>query len=465
MREIETDYLVVGAGASGMAFVDALIAGSDDAEVVMVDRRHAPGGHWLDAYPFVRLHQPSTNYGVNSRPLGEDRIDRTGLNAGLYERATGPEVCAYFARVLDQDLLPTGRVRFLAMSDYRGADGDGHRVVSLVTGNETIVRVRRRLVDATYMESTIPSRHTPSFTVDGGVRMIPPNDLVDLGESPAGFTIVGAGKTAMDTCNWLLEEGVDPDRIQWFRPREAWLFNRAAVQPLDQVGSYMQMQASYVAAAAQAEDGNDFDRRLEADGVMVRIDPDGVPEVFRGATLSPAELELLRRIERVVRGRRVRHIGTNHVVTDQGNVAADPNSVYVDCTAAGVKHTIAHTVFEPDRITLGHVTLGIVPWSTATIGTVEARGGDDADKNRLCPTWSFTGLARDLRPSYQGMLGVMARSADPDISAWNNSSRLNPARAVSEHLDDPRVTAAFESMGSNFAAAVANLERLAAAPV
>jgi cation diffusion facilitator CzcD-associated flavoprotein CzcO len=63
---IETDYLVVGAGAAGMAFVDALIAACD-ADVVMVDRRHRPGGHWNNAYPFVRLHGPSALYGVNSR--------------------------------------------------------------------------------------------------------------------------------------------------------------------------------------------------------------------------------------------------------------------------------------------------------------------------------------------------------------------------------------------------------------
>ena len=62
MAVIDTDYLVVGAGAAGMAFVDSLIAGSD-AGVVMVDRRHCPGGHWNDAYPFVRLHQPSAYYG------------------------------------------------------------------------------------------------------------------------------------------------------------------------------------------------------------------------------------------------------------------------------------------------------------------------------------------------------------------------------------------------------------------
>ena len=84
---IETDYLIVGAGASGMAFADALIA-ECDADVVMVDRRHCPGGHWNDAHPFVRIHHASACYGVNSRMLGTDSIDQTGPNAGFYERST-----------------------------------------------------------------------------------------------------------------------------------------------------------------------------------------------------------------------------------------------------------------------------------------------------------------------------------------------------------------------------------------
>ena len=42
--EIDTDYLVVGAGAVAMGFVDTLIEHSD-ADVVMVDRRHRAGGH------------------------------------------------------------------------------------------------------------------------------------------------------------------------------------------------------------------------------------------------------------------------------------------------------------------------------------------------------------------------------------------------------------------------------------
>ena len=48
-----------------MAFTDALVDHAD-VSVVMVDRRHGVGGHWLDAYPFVRLHQASAFYGVPS---------------------------------------------------------------------------------------------------------------------------------------------------------------------------------------------------------------------------------------------------------------------------------------------------------------------------------------------------------------------------------------------------------------
>jgi hypothetical protein len=62
---------------------------------------------------------------------------------------------------------------------------------------ETAVRVRKKRVDATYVESSIPSRHHPDFEVDAGVRIVPPNDLVDLDNAPSGFTVIGAGKTAM----------------------------------------------------------------------------------------------------------------------------------------------------------------------------------------------------------------------------------------------------------------------------
>jgi NAD(P)-binding Rossmann-like domain len=465
VREVETDYLVVGAGASGMAFADTLVANTD-ADVVLVDRRHRPGGHWLDAYPFVRLHQPSTYYGVESRPLGYDRIDEDGPNAGFYERASGAEICDYYARVLDENLLPTGRVRFFGMSDHRGENGDGHRVVSLLDGSETVVKPRRRLVDATYVQSEIPSRHAPGFRVEEGVALVPPNDLVDLGEPPDGFTVIGAGKTAIDTCIWLLEAGVDPDRIRWIRGRDPWQIDRTLMQPLDLVGSYMQLQAHWVEAAAAAADGLDFARRLEDAGVFVRIDPAVEPLAFRGAIVSRRELEAVRTIEHVVRARRVRSIGRTSISTESGDLPGSPREVYVDCTAAGVREAAARPVFEPGRITIQFLAVGFLPWCAATIGFLESTELDDEEKNRLCPPVVFSGHATDLAQlACAGLRGQVARVRHEIVGPWNQASRLNPARAVLDHIEDADVAASVAFIVEHTRDALQNLELAAAATI
>src|SRR3954466_1942700 len=115
MRSIETDYLVVGAGAMGMAFTDALIDHAD-VHVTLVDRRHGAGGHWLDAYPFVQLHQASVFYGVSSTVLGTGAVQDRGPECGLQERARRSEIQAYYDDILYRRFLGSGRVTFLAGS-------------------------------------------------------------------------------------------------------------------------------------------------------------------------------------------------------------------------------------------------------------------------------------------------------------------------------------------------------------
>ena len=104
MRSLETDYLVVGAGAMGMAFTDALIDHAD-VHVTLVDRRHAAGGHWQDAYPFVQLHQASLFYGVASTALGGGNVQMSGPEAGLQERARRSEIQAYYDDILYRRFL------------------------------------------------------------------------------------------------------------------------------------------------------------------------------------------------------------------------------------------------------------------------------------------------------------------------------------------------------------------------
>jgi hypothetical protein len=186
---LNTDYLVVGAGASGMAFADSLIA-SSDAEVVIVDRRHGPGGHWNDAYPFIRLHQPSAYYGVNSMPLGTDTIETLGVNAGMYERASGNEICAYYERVMKDQLLASGRVRFFSQCNYVG----NREFVSLLTGDRHAVLANKAVVDATYLEPTVPATSKPPFEVADGVQCVPVNELEPH--------VYSRGRVARHTLRW-----------------------------------------------------------------------------------------------------------------------------------------------------------------------------------------------------------------------------------------------------------------------
>ena len=67
---LEVDYLVIGGGAMSAAFIDALLDRDRSATVAIIERRDRLGGHWNNAYPFVRLHQPAAFYGVNSIKLG-----------------------------------------------------------------------------------------------------------------------------------------------------------------------------------------------------------------------------------------------------------------------------------------------------------------------------------------------------------------------------------------------------------
>ena len=53
---LQADYLVIGAGATAMAFVDTLLSESADATVLMVDRQHPSLSAWLAT---CRLNGPA----------------------------------------------------------------------------------------------------------------------------------------------------------------------------------------------------------------------------------------------------------------------------------------------------------------------------------------------------------------------------------------------------------------------
>jgi hypothetical protein len=454
--ELETDYLVVGAGAAGMAFTDALLAHSD-ATVTIVDRRHAPGGHWIDAYPYVRLHQPSAFYGVSSVPLGQDARDTAGTNAGYYELAGADEIRAYFSHVMQRYFLPSGRVRYFPSSEYLG---DG-RFVSRLAPASHQVRVRRKVVDTTYLEGTIPATSAPPFEVAEGVRCLPAGAIARLGEQPEHFVIIGAGKTALDTCVWLLEQGVPGAAIRWIKPREAWWLNRRFQQPHALLPDSYRGLALELEAMAQAASIQDLFARLEAEEFFLRIDPAFPATMFRGAVLSEVELGLLRQIEDVVRLGYVRRLERGEIILEEGRVPTSAGTLHVHCAARGLARPPLRPIFEPGRVTIQPFLFDFACFQFAMLGVVEATVESDAEKNRLCPPVAYWDTATDYLSAFlAGLANQRARAAYPALASWARTTRLNPFGGIELYRDDPGVMEARERIRRFGATAASNLVRL-----
>ncbi|MCA0241561.1 MAG: NAD(P)/FAD-dependent oxidoreductase [Proteobacteria bacterium] len=441
---LETDYLVVGAGAMGMAFVDSLLSEQPEAQVLMVDRQHRPGGHWNHAYPWVRLHQPSAWYGVASRELGSVDKDTLGLNAGLYRMATGTEVLTHFEQVMQQRFLPSGRVRWLPMTDYqRGADGT-HRVVSHVGSQARTVRVRRRLVDATQLRPEVPSTHPPRYARSPGVSCIPVNELVSTPRAYARYTVVGSGKTGIDACLWLLEHGVAPAQIRWIMPRDAWMLDRANYQPgLENFERNMTHLADQFGAIAEAGTPAAVFARLEATGALLRLDPTVEPTMYRCCTVTQDELTALRTITDVVRLGRLRAIEPTRLELDRGSLPAVADTLYIDCSAAGIKPMPRLPVFDGERINLLLVRVCQPLFSAALIAYVESHVDGDAARNAMCAAVPIPEVPRDWIVMWALTLANTAQWAQHEgLSAWLRNCRLNSnavmARGVTPD-DQPRL--------------------------
>ena len=436
-RTIEADYLVVGAGAVGMAFTDALIDHAD-VRVALVDRRHSVGGHWLEAYPFVRLHQASAFYGVASTLLGGGQLQQRGPELGLQERASQPQICAYYDRMLTDRMIESGKVEFFANCEY-----DGHgTVVSRISGERFEVPERCRIVDAHYLAPSVPAETPPPFGVTQDARVLPVNDLARLEEAPSKYVIAGSGKTATDACIWLLARGVDPDAICWVRPREPWMLNRAVVQPDPAI--FLGMAADTMQAAEKAASLEDLFLRLEDAGVMLRIDRTVMPTMAKTPTLATWELEQLRTLDNVLRRGHLEAVDRGKLTFADGSVAVADDALVVHCAADGLKYPALVPVWRREAITLQPIRAGFPCFGAAVVGYVEATRRDDDEKNRLCPPSPLpNSMAMWARMNVLGTRAAMSFSAEPDIKEWSDGVALNPARIPPGHpgsaaLDDAR---------------------------
>lgn len=455
---IEVDYLIIGAGAMGMAFADIVLSESDKT-VAIVDMHQKPGGHWNDAYPFVTLHQPSAYYGVSSKELSKGIIDSIGLNKGLQDLATGPEILAYFDEVMRYQFLPTGRVTYLPMCKY---EGDGK--ISALTSEKTYqVNVREKIVDGTWLKTTVPSTHTPNFEVADGVKMIPLNDLPKIMDQPSRYVVIGGGKTGIDAVVWLLEHHVDPDEIHWVRPRDAWLMRRENTQPDSRFfEATMGAQAAQMEAIAQSESIEDMFDRVEAAGVFTRIDPSIRPTMFHGATISDPELEMLRRVKNVIRKGRIQRIEPDKIIMDDATLPNDPDTLFVDCSACAVGNSEETTVFAGDTIRLQTVRTVQPVFSAAFIAHIELTRDTEEEKNRICQVVPLPNHDTDwIRMQSAFMMNQYNWSQEKDLRNWLLENRLDgySQLAASVKEDEPEKLAIMKRLRENAVPSVMKLQQ------
>ena len=418
MQQLETDYLVIGSGAMGMAFCDSLIT-ETNANIIIVDKHHQPGGHWNDAYPFVRLHQPSAFYGVNSKKLGNNTIDATGLNKGLYELATNSEVCGYFDQVMQRQLLGSGRVRYFPSCEYQG---DG-QFVSLLSDEKYSVSFKKE-VDSTYMNVVVPSKRPPPFSVEGAAKCAPLNDLPVLSQKYDDFVIVGAGKTAIDAVLFLLKNDLNPEKISWIMPRDSWILDRAQIQPtLESIGTTL---ATQIIPGSQSDNIDDFFDKISKAGGLLRIDDNIKPTMYRCSTVTKAELEQLKRVKNIIRKGRVKSIGDAEIILEQGSIATTLETLHIDCAGDGLARRPPTPIFKGQKITLQSVRTCQQVFSAGLLGYVEATYQDDEKKNELCKPVPHPNTDIDfLKNNLADAVNSEQWTKEPGLKNWLQKSRLN----------------------------------------
>ncbi len=309
----------------------------------------------------------------------------------------------------------------------------------LVTVNSEPAVKSTKVVDCTYLNTSVPSTHTPNFEVGEGVKFMPLNDLPKLETAPVGYVVIGGGKTGIDAILWLLEQRVDPNMITWIKSRDAWLLNRKNTQPSMEFFEHtLGSQAAQFESIQHATSVEDMFDRLEKSGYFLRLDTDVWPTMFHGATISELELAELRRLKNVVRMGRVQSVSTSEIVLDQGTVPTTGDHLFIDCSASAITNLEMKPIFQGDLITPQTVRSYQPVFSASAIAHVEAICETDEEKNALCAVVPLPNSNLDyMKLTLAFMTNQYNWGQNPEMRAWLLDNRLDGfSKMVSEVAKD-----------------------------
>jgi len=418
-KTISSDYVIIGAGAMGLAFADTLFHEDPKAHIVIVDKRAKPGGHWVDAYPYVTLHQPAAAYGVNSSELG----------TGGSDLSSHAEIIFYFEQALKK-LVSSGRVTFLSQCICEDMNTNEVSVQSLLDSDTSYkININKKLVDATYMNVKVPATHPPKYTIDAKLTLIPPNGLAKNHRPWDQYTIIGAGKTGIDAALFLIDSGVSADKIQWIVSNDMWLWNRAKVQ----TNNVIEELVKQIKTLKSSTSINDIFLQLETLGSMFRLDADNMPKKWRCATVSPEEFLQLKTIKNLVRLGRVKEITQNEIRLDNGSIPTNSSNLHIDCSANGLEQRPPTAIFEGKRITLQSVFMCQQVFSAAVIAKLETLSMSDERRNNM---WQVVPHPEFVEDFPEGLVQSLENTirANKAIPWWLMKCRLN----IMSHLPLPQ---------------------------
>lgn len=366
------DYLVVGAGLSGMCFTDVILR-STNKSVMLVDRNSEPGGHWTDPYPYVSLHQNSNTYGVESIEL---------------KNGDGLSVKRHFQKALSL---------FKESKNF-------HCKFGIEIDMEDISIPHVTLVDATYLTvHRLPTKwnmETP-WTID---TIEKPKTKMHV--------VVGGGKTGMDTCVYLRRRGIP---VTWVVSHDAMLLKREKINNLGPVPKSVMLNTIVDFFVKKM---NPY-FALQLDNRMFSLTAN--PERHRCAIIKKEEYDMINEVK-IIRKGYVKYRKKNTLYFENDSIDFG-DSIFIDCIQNGGPVRESVPIFQPNKIVLQPIVLCQQSFSSTTIAKLEA-------KNIKLKLYSIKHpkFLKDGVHGYSTSMVNLAKLYNCEISDWIFKSRLNQYR-------------------------------------
>lgn len=366
------DYLVVGAGVSGMCFIDVILRCTNQT-ILLVDKNDLPGGHWHDPYPYVQLHQNAHTYGIESIDLkGED----------------GSCVKKHFELALE---------KFKANRNFEC-------IFNTEINLDSINIPHKTLVDATYlMVHRLPTKW----------NMMNPWNLNTVKKS---YVIVGGGKTGMDTCIFLIKTGIAPRNITWVISNDAvWLkrekINDLGPAPRSVIWSKVQ---NYIVGLLNPLFAIKLDNKI--------FSLSETPTRHRCAIIKDEEYQDIKRVNMVRKGYVKERKNNTLYFTNGESISFEEDVGFVDCIQNGTPAKDPVDIFQPNKIVIQPIVMCQLCFSSTIIAKMEAYG---VQSLKLIPIKNPK-TVEDGVVNYSNSMVNLALLNNSAIAECVFTSRLNP---------------------------------------